>query len=166
LNVYRDVRVQAATTHSREILYERAYQAHWTPVFRFTLAWTNDWAAAEDIAQDAFLRLWRNRDRIDWSQDVLPWLLVASRRLATDRFRSLRRRILPPPGPATLDDSARIRWLDLQAALKGLSSLERAATILTLQGASSHEAAALLGTTAGSVRAAVGRAREKLQEEP
>jgi RNA polymerase sigma-70 factor (ECF subfamily) len=158
--------VQAATTHSSELLYERAYQEHWTPVFRFTLAWTNDWAAAEDIAQEAFLRLWRNRHRIDWSQDVQPWLIVASRRLATDRFRSIRRRILPAPSPFTLDDSARIRWLDLQAALKSLSSLERAATILTLQGASSHEAAALLGTTAGSIRAAIGRARAKLQEKP
>ena len=65
--------------------YERAFDAHWNDVFRFALAWTNDWGAAEDLAQDAFLRLWDHRGRLDWQQPLLPWLIVTTRRLATDR---------------------------------------------------------------------------------
>jgi RNA polymerase sigma-70 factor (ECF subfamily) len=46
-----------------------------------------------------------------------------------------------------------------------LSGLERTAVVLTLiNGSSTAETAELLGTTPGAIRAAVGRAREKLEE--
>ena len=149
-----------------ELEYERAFDAHWSDVFRFALAWTNDWGAAEDLAQDAYLRLWDHRNRLDWQQPVLPWLIVTTRRLATDRFRSLRRRIggsssleATSPDPAT-----RARWLDVRDAMAGLSPLERSALVLTaLEGATYDEAAVALGTTAGALRAAVSRARAKLE---
>ena len=85
-----------AISEPAELAYERAFDAHWLDVFRFALAWTNDWAAAEDLAQEAYLRMWDHRQRLDWERPVLPWLLVTTRRLATDRFRTLRRRLLPP----------------------------------------------------------------------
>lgn len=148
-----------------DLLYERAFEEHWRPVFRFLLAWTNDWSAAEDLTQDAFLRLWQSRDRVDWGETILPWLLVTGRRLATDRFRTLRRRVVLSPKEATLDESMRARWLDVQAALETLSALERTAVVLTLfEEASTAEVAELLDTTPGAIRAAVSRAREKLEE--
>ena len=148
-----------------ELRYERAFEDHWRTVFRFVLAWTNDWAAAEEIAQEAFVRLWQNRSRIDWSEPVLPWLLVTGRRLAMDRFRAIRRRVLPSRTAPDLDESARDRWIDVQAALARLSGLERTAMVLTLfEGAPTSEVAELLNTTPGAIRAAVSRAREKLEE--
>jgi RNA polymerase sigma-70 factor (ECF subfamily) len=153
-----------ATVESTEVLYQRAFDAHWSDVFRFALAWTNDWAAAEDLAQDAYLRLWNERGRLDWSRPVVPWLLVATRRLATDRFRRLRRRLFADSRPAELDESVHVRWLDVQAAMEGLSATERAALVMTaIEGASYDEAARVLGTTAGALRAAVSRARTKLE---
>jgi RNA polymerase sigma-70 factor (ECF subfamily) len=161
--VYRGMRVQAAINDS-EILYERAFQEHWPAVFKFLLAWTNDWGAAEDLTQEAFVRLWRSRDRIDWSEPVLPWLLVAGRHLATDRFRALRRRVLGIPAPASLDGQLHDRWLDVQSAMAKLSGLERTAVVLNLIfGSSTAEVAELLDTTPGAVRAAIARAREKLE---
>jgi RNA polymerase sigma-70 factor (ECF subfamily) len=149
-----------------DFAYERAVEEHWTDVFRFALAWTNDWTAAEDLAQDAFLRLWNQRDRLDWDRPILPWLLVATRRLATDRFRTLRRRLLAPTHAAPVDEdpALRARWLDVCAAMRDLSSLERTALVMTaLQGATYEEAARVLGTSAGALRAAVSRARAKLE---
>ena len=147
-----------------EIAYERAFEEHWSDVFRFALAWTNDWSAAEDLAQEAYLRLWNQRARLDWSRPVLPWLLVTTRRLATDRFRALRRRLLPTSEPATLDQAVQARWLDVCAAMAELSPLERTALVMTaVEGATYEEAGRLLGTTAGALRAAVSRARTKLE---
>jgi RNA polymerase sigma factor (sigma-70 family) len=126
------MRVRSIVADSADMLYERAFEAHWDDVFRFSLAWTNDWAAAEDMAQDAYLRLWGARHRLDWAQPVLPWLLVTTRRLATDRFRSLSRRLKPLREEAgELDESFRARWLDVQAAMGALSPLERTAIVLT-----------------------------------
>jgi RNA polymerase sigma-70 factor (ECF subfamily) len=162
--VYLGVTVQAAIRDS-DLLYERAFEEHWQPVFRFLLAWTNDYGAAEDLAQDTFLRLWRNRDRVDWNDPILPWLLVAGRRLATDRFRALGRRVLHAPGAPQMDESMRARWLDVQSAMRKLSKVERTAIVLTaFEGVSTAETADLLGSTPGAIRAAVSRAREKLEE--
>jgi RNA polymerase sigma-70 factor (ECF subfamily) len=153
-----------AIIESTEVAYERAFAEHWSDVFRFALAWTNEWTAAEDLAQDAYLRLWNHRGRLDWQRPVLPWLLVTTRRLATDRFRGLRRRLLPSPRPPTLDTAIQARWLDVCAAMADLSSLERTALIMTaVEGASYEEAALVLATTAGALRAAVSRARTKLE---
>jgi RNA polymerase sigma-70 factor (ECF subfamily) len=151
-----------------ELAYDRAFADHWTDVFRFALAWTNDWGAAEDLAQDAFLRLWDHRSRLDWTRPVLPWLLVATRRLATDRFRRLRRTLTGGGDrePATSRDAeaTRARWLDVQAAMAVLSPLERSALVMTaLEGLTYDDAATVLGTTAGALRAAVSRARSKLE---
>lgn len=162
--VYVGVTTQVVIAESTEIAYDRAFEEHWSDVFRFALAWTNDWAAAEDLAQEAYLRLWSQRGRLDWSRPVLPWLLVTTRRLATDRFRALRRRLLPTSQPANLDQAVQARWLDVCAAMADLSPLERTALVMTaVEGATYEEAGRVLGTTAGALRAAVSRARTKLE---
>jgi len=157
------VTTTVAIVESTDLAYEHAFDRHWSDVFRFALAWTNDWGAAEDLAQDAFLRLWDQRNRLDWERPVLPWLLVTTRRLATDRFRRLVTGSAEGSGPDG-DPASRARWLDVRAAMDDLSSLERTALVMTaVQGATYDEAAAVLGTTAGALRAAVSRARTKLE---
>jgi RNA polymerase sigma factor (sigma-70 family) len=137
--------------------FENAYEECWTPVFRLALAWTNDWPAAEEIAR---------RDSVDWSQPLTPWLLTTARRLATDRFRRLRRLMgQPHVTEAVLSLDERARWMDVRAAFARLSPLERAALALTaVSGLDSEEAATALGTTGAAVRSAVFRARRKLEE--
>ena len=161
-----------ASTASAELIapaFERAYADGWTPVFRLALAWTNDWPAAEEIAQEAFARLWARRDSVDWSEPILPWLLTTSRRLATDRFRRLRRALgqmgQVHVADTSLDLDQRARWLDVRSAFSQLSPLERAALALTaVSGLDSEEAAQTLGTTSAAIRSAVFRARRKLEE--
>ena len=70
------------------------------PVYRFALALTNDLAEADDVAQEAFVRLWRTRATIDWTESAVGWLLVAARRVAQDRFRRLARELRLRPTPS------------------------------------------------------------------
>jgi RNA polymerase sigma-70 factor (ECF subfamily) len=145
--------------------FEEAFERHWLSVFRFAIAWTNEWRAAEDLTQDAFLKLWAKRRTVDWSKPILPWLLTTTRRLATDRFRRLRR-IAGFAAPGWLDEDVRVRWLDVQAAMELLAPDQRAALVLTkVIGLDSETAAVAMGTTAGGVRAAVSRARKRLARE-
>lgn len=147
--------------------FEEAFQSCWLPTFRFALAWTNDWPAAEDLTQDAFARLWTKRSSIDWSKPMLPWLLQVTRRLATDRFRRIRRtvRLSGGSGFTSLDGDARLRWLDVQAAMARLTPVQRSALVLvTVVGLDYETASAALGTTPGALRAAVSRARVSLGE--
>lgn len=156
--------VDIAVAESFELQYQRAFDRHWHDVFRFLLAWTNDWTAAEDLAQEAYLRLWQHRVSFDWERPVLPWLLVAARRLATDRFRAWRRSILPRQAEPSTDEAIRVRWLDVRRAMAHLTPLERTALLLTVvEGWSYAEVAVALGRSDGGIRTAVSRAREKLE---
>ena len=168
LSAEREVtRFGAGAPDSHAGAFEAAYAAAWLPVFRFALAWTNDWSAAEDLAQEAFLRLWDRRAEVDWSLPVLPWLLVTTRRTATDRFRRLRR-ALAVRGPIEVvpGSDARIEWLDLRASFRGLSALERSALVLTaLEDLDAAQAGEILGIAANAVRSAASRGRKKLKEQ-
>jgi RNA polymerase sigma-70 factor, ECF subfamily len=148
--------------------YEEEFARCWLPVFRFALAWTNDWSAAEDLAQEAFARLWARRDSVDWTEPMLPWLLTTTRRLATDRLRRLSRLagFRSPTDGAPLDGDARLRWLDVQAAMATLTPLQRSALVLVgVVGLDSESAGEALGISPGAVRAAVSRARSALADE-
>lgn len=150
---------------SIEARYERAYAELSGSVFRFLVAWTNDWSSAQDLTQEAFLRLWANRASLDWERPVLGWLLVVSRRLASNRFRSLRRAIQNGAPSGFPDESVRVRWLDVCESLGKLTSLERASLMMTaIDGWSYGELAPLLDTTEAALRSAVSRARAKLED--
>ena len=78
---------------------------------------------------------------------------VPSPQPGTDSFE-------PPPS----DETIRARWLDVRQGLRTLTPLERTALIVTaVEGWSYAEAAHALGTTEGALRAAVSRARDKLE---
>jgi DNA-directed RNA polymerase specialized sigma24 family protein len=96
---------------------------------------------------------------------VVGWLLVVTRRLATDRFR---RRLTPFVAPRVrdLNEDGVAAWLDVRAAFGRLSAKERAALIsVGVLGFTPDEASEPLGMSPGAVRAAVSRAREKLESE-
>jgi RNA polymerase sigma-70 factor, ECF subfamily len=89
---------------------------------------------------------------------------VTTRRLANNRFRAPRRSLGVTRLSAPSDESIRARWLDVRQALRTLTPLERTALIVTaIEGWSYAEAAHALGTTEGALRAAVSRARDKLE---
>lgn len=158
--------VLAADAPDVQRQFEMAYEQCWRPVYRFAFAWTNEPGAAEDIAQEALLRLWKSRDRIDWNRPVLPWLLVVARRLATDRFRQLRRQVgRPTVTDMMVDDGMRAKWLDVRSAFATLTPRERTAIVsVTILGLSPTEVAAVLGINPGAVRSAISRARLKLED--
>lgn len=145
--------------------FHEAFQRDWPAVFRFAVAWTNDLPSAEDLAQEAFARLWARRGSVDWERPVIPWLLVVTRRLATDRFRRLKVPFVRP-GVRDLNEDGIAAWLDVRAAFGRLSARERAALVsTTILGLSADEAATALGMSSGAVRAAISRARKKLESE-
>ena len=136
------------------------------PVYRFALALTNDLADADDVAQEAFVRLWRSRATIEWGAPPIGWLLVAARRVAFDRFRRLARelRLAPAPSvPAGLDTATIEAFVDLRGRLAVLTAAERASVLLAaVEVLTTEEIAAALGISPGAVRAAASRGRAKL----
>jgi len=72
--------------------FERLFRAYWPAAFRAARLVTGDAAAAEDIAQEAFLAAVRNLDRFDRRRPFGPWLhrIVVNRAIDWTRARRLR----------------------------------------------------------------------------
>jgi RNA polymerase sigma-70 factor (ECF subfamily) len=99
---------------------ERLFREHWPRAYRAAHLVTGDAAAAEDIAQEAFLAAVRNLDRFDRRRPFGPWLhrIVVNRAIDWTRARKLRAEVElgdyhPAPAAPELDGSALARIAEL-----------------------------------------------------
>ena len=155
---------------------------HQDRVFGLALVVLRDRAAAEDVAQEAFVRVWRHAGSFDARRgDVVPWLLTITRNAALDALR-LRRAaptdpaalfgLLPAAPDRTPEDAAEHR-ADLERvrlALRELSVEQREAVLLAaFHGRTAAELAAWadipLGTAKTRIRDGLRRLRALLSEE-
>jgi RNA polymerase sigma-70 factor (ECF subfamily) len=117
----------AAGTPEVAVAFVRRFQGH---VFGVAQAIVGDAALAEDVAQHAFERAWRNAARYDREKaGVRTWLTTITRNLAID---SLRARKPVPVDPADLvrllgppDDEPETRAVRTDAAQALMASIRR-----------------------------------------
>ena len=74
---------------------ELLFRRHWPRAYRAAFMIVQDHAAAEDVAQEAFVAAIRRLDRFDRGRPFAPWLgtIVANRAIDLLRSRSARREI-------------------------------------------------------------------------
>jgi len=123
--------VQNGSTAALEELFRR----EWPRAYRAAYLVVHDAAAAEDIAQEAFLAAVRAIDRFDRRRPFGPWMhrIVVNRAIDVTRARSLRREVdaeaaewaEAPPDPAAAPFSG-----EVVAALGDLSPEHRAVVVL------------------------------------
>jgi RNA polymerase sigma-70 factor (ECF subfamily) len=118
-----------------EAAMEELFRLHWPRAQRAAFLVVRDRAAAEDIAQEAFLSALRALERFDRRRPFGPWLhrIVVNRAIDHARSRKLRREVEPEPEladerpPAT--DSGGLSD-ELIAGLRTLSPEHRAVIVL------------------------------------
>ncbi|MEA2481762.1 MAG: hypothetical protein QOJ07_3684 [Thermoleophilaceae bacterium] len=166
--------VRAAQAGSAPDL-ERLFRAHWPAAHRAAYLVVHDAAAAEDIAQEAFLAAIRAFATFDARRPFAPWLhrIVVNRAIDFARARALRREVdaerVPElagggsggdgPGAGALSD-------ELMAALAGLAPETRALVVLRhLLEHTPGEIADLLDLPRGTVNSRLRRALDRLAGE-
>ena len=140
------------------------YAAHWRRAHRAAYLVVHDRAAAEDIAQDAFLAAIDALDRFDRRRPFAPWLhrIVVNRAIDWTRRETLRRGVddtevaaIAPVGPEIGGE--------VMAALRGLSPEQRAVVVLRhLLEYTPGEIASMLGVPRGTVNSRLRRALDRL----
>lgn len=135
------------------------------------LAWrlTGNSADAEDVAQEAFLRLHRSAIPADqaggWLRRVVVNLCIDQARRNGRLIPMPQRELLSPSETPDVSAGRAEEYERLRHALKRLSERERAALVLRdIEGLSTAEVAALMGTAEPTVRVQIARARLKLRE--
>jgi RNA polymerase sigma-70 factor (ECF subfamily) len=156
---------------------ERAFEAAMTDslplVFRVAYGVLRHRADAEDIAQEALAKAYRNFHRLRDRSAFRSWLVRITWRLALNKQRGERRRLAREASDAvaaavsTAPDplEQRERATQLWAAIDALPPKLRMVTVLA--GIEEHdlrEVAALLGIPEGTVKSRLFLARQRLKE--
>ena len=148
--------------------FEEFFEAEHARLFGALCLVTGDRHEAEEVMQDAFLRLWERWDRVSRVDDPSGYLFRTAMNVFRNRYRraalALRRTISLAPAEDAL---ATVEDRDVVVrALRGLSPDQRAAVILTgYVGMSSGEAGRALGMRASTVRTLSTRARAAIREQ-
>lgn len=131
-----------------------------------------DDAEAEDVAQEALLRLWRNAAALELGPGgVRPWLRRVASNLCIDRVRARRNTTVVDQVPEEAEPAGQVRHLverelggRVDAALKALPERQRLAiTLFHYEGMSQIEVGNVLGISDEAVESLLARARRTLK---
>jgi RNA polymerase sigma-70 factor, ECF subfamily len=165
--------VRAARRGSEQAV-EELFARHWSAAYRAALLVTGDAAAAEDIAQEAFLSALRALPTFDLRRPLRPWLhrIVVNRAIDWSRARALRSEV-PAAAAADAAAAAASAGLDdeIAVALRSLSPEQRAVIVLRyLLEFTPGEIAGVLALPRGTVNSRLRRGLDALgaliEEEP
>jgi RNA polymerase sigma-70 factor (ECF subfamily) len=128
---------------------------------------TGNRSEAEEIMQDAFLRLWERWDRVAAVDDPSAYLFRTAMNVFRNRYRRAALALRKTISAALTEDAlATVEDRDVVVrALRDLTPDQRAAVVLTgYVGLTSEEAGEVLGMRAGTVRTLATRARAAIRE--
>jgi len=149
---------------------EALFREHWPRAYRAAYLVVHDGAAAEDIAQEAFLAAIRSLDRFDRGRPFGPWLhrIVVNRAIDWARARTLRAEVGDGTLAAVGEDGVRVDTVfspPVVAALAALSPEHRAVIVLRhLLEYSPGEIAELLELPRGTVNSRLRRGLDELAD--
>jgi RNA polymerase sigma-70 factor (ECF subfamily) len=152
------------------LTFEEFFEEHRSRLFGALCLVTGDRHEAEEICQDAFLKLWERWDQVFELEDPAGYLFRTAMNVFRNRARrtSLVLRKALRLAPSTDALQAVENRDEMVRAMRALTSHQRAALVLTgYLGYSSAEAAGILGVRASTVRAlaSTGRAAARATKE-
>jgi RNA polymerase sigma-70 factor, ECF subfamily len=158
--------------HGDVVAFRTLVDRHLASTLRIARRMLNEDAEAEDVAQEAMLRLWRTASTLEvGASGVRPWLRRVVSNLCIDRIRTGQRtdvtdavpeQEVPPSQLQALCDVDLSAGVD--AALKALPERQRLAlTLFHYEGLSQVEVGEVMGVSEEAVESLLARARRALK---
>jgi RNA polymerase sigma-70 factor (ECF subfamily) len=155
--------VRAAAAGDQRALEDlvRSYQ---DPVWRFLRHLVGDAAMAEDVAQEAFVRMYQRLGTFRHQAKFSTWLFQIARNAGVDALRKRSRQLrlveAAPMGPASADPAVSAEVREAVASLK--PKLREALLLVEVLGLTYREASVVLGVPEGTAKSRVFNAREQM----
>ena len=167
-----DARLVAAYAAGDQDAARRLIEVHAPRLLRLAKRMLNDQAEAEDVVQEAMLRLWNNA--ANWRAGearVSTWLYTVASNLCTDRLRKRRRQSgdeVPEVADGAPSALARLQQADraqaLDAALADLPDTQRlAVTLRHLEELGNPEIAEIMHVSVEAVESLIARGKRGLK---
>ncbi len=165
------IRIGGGDRTAYKILVER----HLRPYHVFATRVIQDRAGAEDIMQEAFVRVWKNASKWDQGRKTrfTTWFYRVVMNLCIDAKRKYKPAVALAEAYDVQSDeiqpdahlSERQMAAEIEQALKHLPDRQRMAmTLCYLQGLGNKEAADILGVTTSAIESLLVRGRKKMAE--
>ena len=167
-----DATLVAAAGQGDAAAFRALVDRHLAGVLAVARRMLRDDAEAEDVAQEAMLRLWRSADGLEVGPPGLrPWLRRVASNLCVDRMRSGKRLTVTDEVPEQAEAATQHSQLEAQdtsqrveAALRGLPDRQRLAlTLFHYEGLSQIEVGQQMGISDEAVESLLARARRSLK---
>lgn len=136
-------------------------------VFALSLVHNHD--QADDLVQGTILRAWANFDHFERGSNLNAWLVTILHNLVRAEYRSRKREVEDPDGSYAAqmcsmpEQQSHLDYVDMQVAVTKLPFHSREALLLvSAEGLSYDEAAAMCHAPAGTIKSRVSRARAQL----
>jgi RNA polymerase sigma-70 factor (ECF subfamily) len=171
-----DQQLVARVVRGDERAFLALYDRYASRVYGLTLRVLGDAMLAEEVTQDAFLKLWSRARQFDVNKgDLAPWLLTIAHRTALDRLRLENRRVpasntndpedVWPILPDETTQNSESRWRSLYFAVQSLPEEQRQVIDLAYyKGMSQSEIAETLDWPLGTVKTRVRSAMQSLRQ--
>ena len=167
--------VAATSSHGQHAVVTAAFEQYHGELFSFLCRSTRDPAAAEDLMQEAFLRLLQEVDALRGPDNIRAWLYRVAANLAISRSRRRRTAVdwMIRHGRTTAlvvaspeSDLIGREWVEnLDAVLADLPADDRTALLLSANGFSGEEIASAIGRSHAATRTLLSRARVRVRLE-
>ncbi len=144
--------------------FEKIVETYGDMVYRIALTHILNKSSAEDIFQEAFLRLVKNIGRIKDEEHLKFWLIRTTINLSKNA--NSRQRITAADTDDTAETGDDFSQSDLRIIIGGLPQKFREVIILCcLEGYTADEAAKILGKPSGTIKSRLYKARQLLKKE-
>ena len=167
-----DASLVAAAANGDAAAFRSLVDRHLSGVLAVARRMLRDDAEAEDVAQEALLRLWRSAEGLEVGpQGLRPWLRRVVSNLCVDRMRSGRRLMVVEEVPDRAEPATQLTQMEardvsqrVDAALKELPDRQRMAlTLFHYEGLSQVEVGRIMGISDEAVESLLARARRNLK---
>jgi len=160
--------------------FDQLVKLHQRAAYRWAYRMVHTHDAADDIAQEAFIRLYRTLERIDAERPLSPWLCRVVINLATNYLRRQKTHVSIDDNPGMeaviapdsgsdhpVSEHHRRQFVArLEEEIEKLPPKFKSVFVLRVQDNRSYEEIAeILGLTMGTVMSRLSRARNRLRKE-
>jgi RNA polymerase sigma-70 factor (ECF subfamily) len=146
--------------------FETIYKTYWQKVFRLCMGYVNDIDAAKDLAQETFIKVWKQLPKFRNESSIETWIF----RIASNTcLRQIQKENKMPKSELPLEIKEEILETNIEKdtqflyqCISELQEVERIIISLELEDMNQKEIAQIVGLSEGNVRVKIHRIKEKL----
>ncbi|PKG43450.1 RNA polymerase sigma factor [Psychroflexus sp. MES1-P1E] len=146
--------------------FETIYKTYWQKVFRLCMGYANDTDVAKDLAQETFIKVWKQLPKFRNESSIGTWIF----RIASNTcLRQIQKDNKMPKSELPVEIKDEILDTNIEKdiqflyhCISELQEVERIIISLELEDMNQKEIAEIVGLSEGNVRVKIHRIKQKL----